>query len=85
MNSFNNANGWGDGTYDLAAGGANGVDPERRHQLVVDGDEDDTVSVIGWDSVGTVTYESVTYNVYNQGDHAQLLIDTAVTQMAVVL
>ncbi len=84
MNSFNNANGWADGTYDLAAGGANGVDPERRHQLVIDGDAGDTVNASGWTAVGNVTYDSVTYNVYNQGDHAQLLIDTAVTQTAVL-
>jgi hypothetical protein len=30
--------------------------------------------------VGTVTYGGVTYNVYNYGLAAQLLIDTAVTQ-----
>jgi hypothetical protein len=85
MNSFNNANGWADGTYDLAAGGANGADPERRHQLVIDGDAGDAVNATGWGTaVGNVTYDSVTYNVYNQGDHAQLLIDTAVTQTAVL-
>ena len=33
MNSFNNANGWADGTYNLAAGGAGGANPERRHRL----------------------------------------------------
>jgi hypothetical protein len=85
MNSFNNANGWADGTYDLAAGGANGVNPEQRHQLVIDGDAGDVVNATGWGTaVGDVTYDSVTYNVYNQGDHAQLLIDTAVTQTAVL-
>ena len=85
MNSFNNANGWADGTYNLAAGGAGGVNPERRHQLVVDGDAGDAVSASGWgSSVGTVTNAGVTYNVYNQGLYAQLLIDTAVTQTAVL-
>jgi len=84
MNSFNNANGWDDGTYDLAAGGANGVNPEQRHQLVIDGNAGDVVTATGWTAVGDVTYNSVTYNVYNQGDHAQLLIDTAVTQTAVL-
>jgi hypothetical protein len=80
MNSFNNANGWVDGIYDLAAGGANGANPERRHQLVIDGDKGDAVTATGWTSVGDVAYDGVTYNVYNQGYHAQLLIDTAVTQ-----
>jgi predicted secreted protein len=85
MNSFNNANGWADGTYNLAAGGANGANPERRHQLVIDGDAGDAVSAAGWGaSVGTVTHDAVTYNVYNQGLYAQLLIDTAVTQTAVL-
>jgi hypothetical protein len=85
MNSFNNANGWADGTYSLAEGGAGGVNPEQRHQLVVDGNAGDAVSASGWgSSVGTVTNAGVTYNVYNQGSYAQLLIDTAVTQTAVL-
>ena len=80
-NSFNNFNGWADGTYNLASGGANGDNPEQRHQLVIDGDAGDAVSSSGWGtSVGTVTHAGVTYNVYNQGLYAQLLIDTAVTQ-----
>jgi hypothetical protein len=33
--------------------------------------------------VGTVTHGGVTYNVYNQGLYAQLLIDTEVTQTVV--
>jgi hypothetical protein len=81
MNSFNNYSGWADGTYDLASGGASGASPEQRHQLVIDGDAGDAVSSSGWGtSVGTVTHAGVTYNVYNQGLYAQLLIDTAVTQ-----
>ena len=81
MNSFNNFTGWADGTYNLAAGGADGSNPERRHQLVIDGDAGDAVHSSGWGaSVGTVTNAGVTYNVYNQGLYAQLLIDTAVTQ-----
>ena len=81
MNSFNNANGWADGSYDLAAGGAGGVNPERRHQLVIDGDAGDVVNASGWGaSVGTVTNNGVTYNVYHQGAFAQLLIDSVVTQ-----
>ena len=84
MNSFNNANGWVDGTYNLAAGGANGANPEQRHQLVIDGDAGDVVNATGWGtSVGTVTHNGVTYNVYNQGLFAQLLIDTEITQTVV--
>ena len=80
MNSFNNATGWADGSYDLAAGGAGGANPERRHQLVIDGDAGDVVNSSGWGaSAGTVSQGGVTYNVYNQGLYAQLLIDTAVT------
>ena len=81
MNSFNNATGWADGSYDLPAGGAAGANPERRHQLVIDGDAGDVVTSSGWGaSVGTVSNGGVTYNVYHQGLYAQLLIDTVVTQ-----
>jgi len=81
MNSFNNATGWADGTYNLASGGANGINPEQRHQLVIDGNAGDTVSAIGWGtSLGTVTNAGHTYDVYNQGTFAQLLIDTTITR-----
>jgi hypothetical protein len=84
-NSFNNFTGWADGTYNLAAGGANGSNPEQRHQLVVDGNAGDAVNSSGWgSSVGTVTNGGHTYNVYNQGLYAQLLIDNTVT-LSVVL
>ena len=84
MNSFNNANGWADGSYNLAAGGAGGANPERRHQLVVDGNAGDAVSSSGWGaSVGTVTNAGQTYNVYNQGLLAQLLIDTDIATTVV--
>ena len=84
MNSFNNASGWADGTYDLAAGGANGINPEQRHQLVIDGNAGDVVNSSGWGvSVGTVTNSGITYDVYNQGSFAQLLIDTAVTRTVI--
>jgi hypothetical protein len=82
MNSFNNANGWADGSYDLAAGGANGADPERSHQLVIDGDAGDVVNLTGvdWANVGTVTHESETYDVYNSAlGHAQVLVAADVT------
>jgi hypothetical protein len=42
------------------------------------------VTATGWTAVGTVTYDAVDYNVYNQGAHAQLLIDAAVTQTGVL-
>jgi hypothetical protein len=81
MNSFNNFSGWADGTYNLASGGASGASPEQRHQLVIDGDAGDAVSSSGWGTLaGTVTNAGVTYNVYNYGLAAQLLIDTVVTQ-----
>ncbi|MES2772501.1 MAG: Ig-like domain-containing protein, partial [Pseudomonadota bacterium] len=80
FNSFNNANGWSDGTYNLAAGGANGANPEQKHQLVVDGDAGDVVTSSGWGaSVGNVTNAGVTYDVYNQGT-SQLLINHLLTQ-----
>jgi uncharacterized repeat protein (TIGR02059 family) len=81
MNSFNNANGWDDDTYDLGADGPGGADPVRRHQLVVDGDEGDTmIPSADWNLEGTVTHNAVTYHVYNH-DNAQLLINDAVTRM----
>jgi len=81
MNNFNNANGWADGTYNLAAGGANGANPERRHQLVIDGNAGDSVTSSGWGvSVSTVTNGGHTYVVYNQGLYAQLLIDQNITR-----
>jgi len=84
MNSFNNFNGWADGTYDFAAGGAGGANPEQRHQVVVDGNTGDAVNSSGWgDSVGTVTHGGHTYDVYNQGEFAQLLIDTSVTRTVI--
>ncbi|MES2979451.1 MAG: integrin alpha, partial [Pseudomonadota bacterium] len=81
MNSFNNANGWIDGTYDMAAGGANGANPEQRHQLVIDGNTSDAVTSSGWGpTVGTVAHDGHSYDVYNQGLYAQLLINTLINQ-----
>jgi len=82
MNLFNNATGLTDGTYNLAAGGANGANPEAKHQLLIDGFSGSTVNSTGWGaSVGTVVdYGSgITYNVYNQGLYAQLLINSNLT------
>ena len=86
MNSFNNANGWVNGTYNLAAGGAGGAAPEQRHQLVVDGDAGDVITASDdWGVFeGTVSHDiggvTHTYNVYNKGLYAQLLIDQLITQ-----
>ena len=52
-----------------------------RHQLAVDGNAGDVVNSSGWGSpLGTVTQNGTSYNVYNQGPYAQLLINTALTQ-----
>jgi len=80
MNNFNNANGWTDGTYNLATGGTGGAFPEQRHQLVIDGNAGDVVNSSGWGaSVGTVTNGGHTYDVYNQG-YAQLLIESTISR-----
>ncbi len=82
MNSFNNANGWLDGSYNLAAGGTNRANPEQRHQLIIDGNAGDVVNSSGWGTaVGTVIHNGDTYNVYNQGDYEQLLIGVDLTQV----
>ena len=84
MNSFNNANGWLDGTYDLGGGGAGDANAVTRHQLVIDGNAGDAVTTTGWGaSVGTVTNGGHTYAVYNQGSYAQLLIDQTITRTGV--
>ena len=82
MNLVNNATGLTDGTYNLAAGGANGANPEARHQLLIDGFSGSTVNSTGWGaSVGNVvdSGSGITYNVYNQGLYAQLLINSNLT------
>ncbi|CAK0743893.1 hypothetical protein CCP3SC15_1290001 [Gammaproteobacteria bacterium] len=77
FNSFNNANGWTDGNYNL------GDTIEQRHQLVIQGNAGDVVNSSGWNSAGTVTHDGHTYNVYNQGSYAQLLIEQNVTQSVI--
>ena len=78
MNNFTNANGWANGTYNMAEGGA------QRHQLVIDGNTGDSVDITAWGSmVGDVTHEGITYDVYNQGLYAQLLVNHAVTQVGI--
>jgi VCBS repeat-containing protein len=79
INNFNNGTGWVDGSYDLALGVAGGINPEQRHQLVIDGNAGDEVHAAGWGaSLGTVTHDGHIYDVYNQGAFAQVLVDTSV-------
>jgi hypothetical protein len=85
FNSFNNSTGWVDGTYDLAAGGAGGVDPERRQQLVVKGGAGDNLVLSAgngfWANAGTVSDSSGTfYTVYhNDRSSSQVLVQSGVT------
>ncbi|GAB6141273.1 hypothetical protein JCM14076_20020 [Methylosoma difficile] len=76
MNSFNNANGWVDGAFNLAAGGTS---PERRHQLIIEGNSGDTLALSdnsNWIRVGTVSKNGVTYKVFNnQVSAAQLIVN----------
>ncbi|GAB6141276.1 hypothetical protein JCM14076_20050 [Methylosoma difficile] len=81
FNIFNNSNGWADGTYNLAAGGAGGVNPEQRHQLVVDGNATDVLNFTdsaNWQFVGTVSNSGITYNVFNHFAAAQVLVASTV-------
>jgi len=75
MNVFNNASGWSDGSYNLAAGGTK---PEQRHQLVVTGNAGDVVALAdaaNWRNDGTVSKSKGIYAVFNhRGAAAQLLI-----------
>ena len=72
MNLFNSGNVTG-GTYVFGA-------IEARHQLVVDGSAADSVVANGGfsDSGQTAIINGHTYEVYNQGSYAQLLVDQAV-------
>ena len=73
--STKDALGWADDTYSFAA-------QEGRHQLIVDGNAGDAVTVNDgyWTEEGTVTHNTTTYMVWNQGLYAQLLIDSAIAQ-----
>jgi hypothetical protein len=72
MNSFNSGNGW----TGLAA-------VEGRHQVVVDGNAGDqlTISGAGWTDIGTATYNGHTYEVYKNGNYGELLVDTSITRV----
>ncbi len=83
FNSFNNANGWADGSYNLAAGGANGINPEQRHQLVIDGNAGDLLNLAdrsSWQYAGKVTNAGIIYNVINNSTSAaQLLVNSGIS------
>jgi hypothetical protein len=67
--------GWTNGTYTLPAN-------EARHQLIVDGNAGDAVTLTGtasWTVAGTVTQGGVTYTVYNISTFAQLLLGSGIT------
>jgi hypothetical protein len=72
MNSFNSGNGW----TGLAAS-------EARHQVVVDGNAGDKVTISGggWTDAGTATYNGHTYEVYKNGTYGELLVDTSITRV----
>jgi Ca2+-binding RTX toxin-like protein len=77
MNSFNNATGWADGSYNLAAGGANGANPEQRHQLLVLGNRGDLLSLpeaAEWTNAGTVIHSGQTYALFNSRSAAAQLV-----------
>ncbi len=80
MNSFNNATGWADGSYNLGTGGANGANPEQRHQVVVAGNAGDVLDLSDaakWTNAGTVSNTGHVYAIYNHhGAAAQILIDS---------
>ena len=89
FNNFNNANGWADGSYNLAAGGANGINPEQRHQLVIDGNAGDVLKLAGsvnWQFVGQVTNAGIAYKVFNDATSAaQLLVNNNISFAPVLL
>ena len=55
-------------------GGPSDTNAVQRPQLVVDGNAGDTVNLDGWTSAGTVSNNGHTYDIYNQGLYAQLLV-----------
>jgi hypothetical protein len=82
MNLINAASkaglGWTGGTYTFGA-------TESRHQMIVDGGSNDNVFTTGGftDSGLTAIINGHTYEVYNQGSYAQLLIETAMNRAGV--
>jgi hypothetical protein len=77
INLFNSSNVSG-GTYQFGL-------VESRHQLVIDGTSaDQVVSSGGFVHAGTALMDGHTYEVYNQGNYAQLLIDQSINRSAVM-
>ncbi|MEO5353375.1 MAG: FG-GAP-like repeat-containing protein [Magnetococcus sp. XQGC-1] len=76
INSGNQvALGWSNGTYTFAA-------TEARHQLIIDGNAGDGVTLNGvnWTNMGSVTNGADTYTVYNSDSSlAQVLVANAIT------
>jgi hypothetical protein len=72
MNSFNSGNGW----TGLAA-------IEGRHQVVIDGNAGDKVTIGGggWTDAGTATWNGHTYEVYKNGSYGEVLVDTSITRV----
>ena len=71
--------GWTGGTYLFAA-------TETRHQLIIDGSSADQVLSTGGfvDTGKTAVMNGHTYEVYNQGNYAQLLIDQSINRQQVL-
>jgi hypothetical protein len=78
FNSFNTSTGSGWTSTVLGA-------VEGRHQLLIDGDAGDSVTIsgAGWTDAGTATYNGHTYEVYRNGSYAELLIDTSIARTLV--
>jgi hypothetical protein len=77
INLFNSSNVSG-GTYQFGL-------VESRHQLVIDGTSaDQVVSSGGFVHADTALMDGHTYEVYNQGNYAQLLIDQSINRSAVM-
>jgi hypothetical protein len=72
MNSFNSGNGWT---------GLGAV--EARHQVVVDGNAGDKLTLTGggWLDAGTATFNGHTYEVYKNGTYGEVLVDTSITRV----
>ncbi len=70
--------------------GWTGVDGTGKHQLVVDGNTGDTVTVDmaggSWTNMGDITNAGITYHVYESANHqAQLLLDSSLQHTGAVL
>ncbi|RFO96304.1 hypothetical protein DIC66_13405 [Rhodoferax lacus] len=71
--------GWTSGTYSFGT-------TESRHQLIIDGTSADRVVTSGGfvDTGTTAVMNGHTYEVYNQGNFAQLLIDQSINRQSVL-